>query len=56
MLWQHTKQDAVKKFFPLPNEIFSLGLSPGGAGCLFLSALLRRPQNLSVLAQLQEYR
>ena len=29
MLWQHTKQGAVKKFFPLPNEIFSLDLSPG---------------------------
>ena len=29
MLWQHTKQDAVKNFFPLPNEIFSLGLSSG---------------------------
>ena len=29
MLWQRTKQDAVKNFFPLPNEIFSLGLSPG---------------------------
>ena len=29
MLWQYTKQDAVKNFFPLPNEIFSLGLSSG---------------------------
>lgn len=29
MLWQYTKQGAVKKFFPLPNEIFSLGLSSG---------------------------
>ena len=29
MLWQRAKQDAVKNFFPLPNEIFSLGLSPG---------------------------
>ena len=29
MLWQHTKRDAVKNFFPLPNEIFSLGLSSG---------------------------
>lgn len=29
MLWQYTKRDAVKNFFPLPNEIFSLGLSPG---------------------------
>ena len=29
MLWQRTKQDTVKNFFPLPNEIFSLGLSPG---------------------------
>ena len=29
MLWQYTKQDAVKNFFPLPNEIFSLKLSPG---------------------------
>ena len=27
MLWQHTKRDAVKNFFSLPNEIFSLGLS-----------------------------
>ena len=27
MLWQYTKRDAVKNFFPLPNEIFSLGLS-----------------------------
>ena len=29
MLWQYTKQPAAKRFFPLPNEIFSLGLSPG---------------------------
>lgn len=29
MLWQYTKRDAVKNFFPLPNEIFSLGLSCG---------------------------
>ena len=30
MLWQYTKRNAVKNFFPLPNEIFSLGL-PSGA-------------------------
>ena len=29
MLLQYTKRDAVKNFFPLPNEIFSLGLSSG---------------------------
>ena len=29
MLWQYAKRDAVKNFFPLPNEIFSLGLSSG---------------------------
>ena len=29
MLWQYTKRDAVKNFFPLPNELFPLGLSPG---------------------------
>ena len=29
MLWQYTKQPAAKRFFPLPNEIFSLGLSSG---------------------------
>lgn len=29
MLWQYTKQNTVKNFFPLPNEIFSLGLSSG---------------------------
>lgn len=29
MLWQYAKQPAAKRFFPLPNEIFSLGLSPG---------------------------
>ena len=29
MLWQCTKQDTAKNFFPLPNEIFSLGLSSG---------------------------
>ena len=29
MVWQRAKQDTVKNFFPLPNEIFSLGLSPG---------------------------
>lgn len=29
MVWQRTKQDTVKNFFLLPNEIFSLGLSPG---------------------------
>ena len=29
MLWQYTKRDAVKNFFPLPNEIFSLRLSSG---------------------------
>ncbi len=28
MLWQYTKP-ATKRFFPLPNEIFSLGLSSG---------------------------
>lgn len=29
MLWQNPKQDAIKNFFPLPNEIFSLGLTSG---------------------------
>ena len=29
MLWQCSKKDAAKNFFPLPNEIFSLGLSTG---------------------------
>ena len=29
MLWQYAKQPAAKRFFPLPNEIFSLRLSPG---------------------------
>jgi len=29
MLWQCSKPDPVKNFFPLPNEIFSLGLSSG---------------------------
>ena len=29
MLWQYTKHPAAKRFFPLPNEIFSLGLSSG---------------------------
>ena len=29
MLWQYTKQPAAKRFFPLPNAIFSLCLSPG---------------------------
>ncbi len=30
MLWQYAKQPTAKRFFPLPNEIFSLGL-PSGA-------------------------
>ena len=29
MLWKCVKPPAAKRFFPLPNEIFSLGLSPG---------------------------
>lgn len=29
MLWQYAKPPAAKRFFPLPNEIFSLKLSPG---------------------------
>ena len=29
MLWQYAKQPATKRFFPLPNEIFSLGLLSG---------------------------
>ncbi len=29
MLWQYAKQPTAKRFFPLPNEIFSLGLSSG---------------------------
>jgi len=29
MLWQYSKPDPVKNFFPLPNEIFSLELSSG---------------------------
>jgi hypothetical protein len=29
MLWKCVKQPTAKRFFPLPNEIFSLGLSPG---------------------------
>lgn len=27
--YPHPKRDPIKNFFPLPNEIFSLGLSPG---------------------------
>lgn len=29
MPWQYAEQSVVKRFFSLPNEIFSLGLSPG---------------------------
>ena len=30
MKWQAwTKRDPIKNYFPLPNEIYSLGLSPG---------------------------
>ena len=29
MLWQCAKQPAARRFFPLPNEIFSLELSSG---------------------------
>ena len=29
MLWQGGKREPSKNFFPLPNEIFSLKLSPG---------------------------
>ena len=29
MLWQYPPQPAAKRFFPLPTEIFSLGLSSG---------------------------
>ena len=29
MLWKCVKPPAAKRSFPLPNEIFSLGLSPG---------------------------
>lgn len=29
MIWKCVKPPAAKRFFPLPNEIFSLGLSPG---------------------------
>ena len=26
---RYSKRDAIRDYFPLPNEIFSLGLSPG---------------------------
>ena len=40
MLWQYTKRDAVKNFFPLPNEIFFSGSVLRRAGGLLLPALL----------------
>ena len=26
----YTSRDPIKNYFPLPNEVFALGLSPGG--------------------------
>lgn len=37
MMYTCTMREPVRNFFPLPNEIFSLGLSPGElAVCMFL--------------------
>lgn len=40
---QYPKRDAIKNYFPLPNEIFSLGLSTGAlATYAYLSSLENR--------------
>ena len=33
----YTSRDPIKNYFPLPNEVFALGLSPGRLGGLQLS-------------------
>ena len=40
MLWQYTKRDSVKNFFPLPNDIFFTGSVIRRTGGLLLRALL----------------
>ena len=50
-----SKREPIKNFFPVPNEVFLLGLSPGGTSSVFLPAFLRGQKYLSVLAQLQNH-
>lgn len=49
------KREPIKHFFPVPNEIFILGLSPGGDRCLLLSAADRGPSDLPMLSQLRSH-
>lgn len=49
MLWQYTKRDAVKNFFPLPNEIFSLGLSSGALGSTPTCSTVRTARPISAI-------
>ena len=47
----YTKRSPLGHYFLLPNEIFTLGLSPGELSGLRLSDFLRGQENAPVLAQ-----
>ena len=49
------KRDPIKNYFPLPNEIFSLGLSAGAIAVYGFSSTVRTGR-LSVRGQLPDHR
>ena len=50
------KRDPIKNYFPLPNEIFSLGLSAGAIAVYGFSPPPGGPEDLSVRGQLPNHR
>lgn len=51
---RYPKRDAVKNYFPLPNEIFSLGLS-GGEILVYTHRFLVQPYHLLLVAILHRF-
>lgn len=52
---RYLKRDAIRDYFPLPNEIFCRGLSSGEIA-VYAYLLYGKPQGLSVPSQLQDHR
>ena len=50
------KRDPIKNYFPLPNEIFSLGLSFGEIAVYAYLMHCKDRKNLPVLSELQHHR
>ena len=45
----YTSRDPIKNYFPLPNEVFALGLSPGALAVYSYLCTLRIGRHISAM-------